>query len=58
MALIEMDHDCVSAVSSATKQQPPTKPRPAVTPCSLHAAFVSAAFPKQCYTQVHDDITV
>lgn len=41
MALIKMDHDCVSAVSIATKQQPPTKPKPAVTLCSLLAAFVS-----------------
>lgn len=41
VALIKMDHDCVSAVSIATKQQPPTKPKPAVTLCSLLAAFVS-----------------
>lgn len=41
MALIKMDHDCVSAVSIVTKQQqPPTKPKPAVTLCSLLAAFV------------------
>lgn len=39
MALIKMDHDCVSAVSIATNQQPPTKPKPAVTVFS--AAFVS-----------------
>lgn len=31
MALIKRDHDCVSAVSIATDQQP----RPAVTPCPL-----------------------
>lgn len=58
MALIKMDRDCVSAVSIATNQQPPTKPKPAVTLCSLHAASVSAFFSKQCYTQVHDNITV
>lgn len=58
MALIKMDHACVSAVSIATNQQPPTKPKPAVTPCSLHAASVSAEFSKQHYTQVHDNITV
>lgn len=45
MALIKMDHNCVSAVSIVTKQQqPPTKSKPAVTLFSARCLCVTHKF--------------